>query len=102
MAKVNMTICDKCQDYSRPAQAWAIHAPLDTYKLDLCDEHSAELLDTIKAFVPDAKPITPTRPSTTRRSTTRRTGKDFVTRVATIEEIEASKKKPKAKANADS
>lgn len=89
MAVLNLTVCDKCGDLERPAQTWAIHGPDNSYKIDLCDEHGQELIDCIKALSPNVKPIA--KRTAPRRTPTRRQG-DFITRVATIEEIEAQKK----------
>lgn len=75
MAKVNLTICDICGDRSKDAKPYTLKVDGETIAADLCDDDGKPILTLVGKL--KAKPIQ------------RRPGRRPV---ATIEQIEASKK----------
>ena len=50
MATVTMTVCDKCG--AEATRTWNLHGPERTYLAELCEEHSKEMKEALKSFVP--------------------------------------------------
>lgn len=84
--RVSVLVCDlDPEGASRSASTWTITGPEGKRSLDLCEEHSAPLRALLEASKGD---------STTKKTTSApRKRAANRSRVVTLEEIEASKKK---------
>lgn len=82
MAKMSVTVCDVCREVIEEPQAWAIHAPLGSYLVDLCEDHGEALHQSIQKVLPDHEAVP--------RSQRARRG--FENRIMTMEQIAALRK----------
>lgn len=90
MAKLQIIVCDICEDPSRPAKTYTIRQDDRNATGDRCEEHAAGL----EAFLEreHGKTGTAARRKRAKAAQGRTGGRGFSSKVATMEELEAMKK----------
>lgn len=87
MATIEVIVCDVCHDTTRDTEHFTVMSGQDSWDLDLCEEHAVPLRPGLLKEA--ASPVSPPPPPSRRRGRPSR----FDSAVATIDEIEAHKRK---------